>query len=135
MCYRLSAAVGKGVFVIASTAVMSIRINDLATLQGVYMPFLKNAGIFVSLSPSVRQNEAHGTFSLNNSVCLLLQLPDDSRRYFCIAKIVWITPAQLRSGKIRGVGLQFDRQAVAVRSSIETRLSSYQGGISKSQTL
>ena len=119
----------------ANTAILSVRIDELVTLQGAYMPFLKNAGIFIPLAPSIKQHESQDAFRLNNSVCLLLQLPDDSHRHFCIAKIVWVTPAQLGRGKIKGIGLQFDRQAGPVKSSIESRLSAYQGGISKSQTL
>ena len=100
------------------------------------MPFLKNGGLFLPVTAiHQRVGLSASRYKFQDSVCLLLQLLDDSQRYFCITKIVWITPSTIRGDRCKGIGLHFNRSDSQIRSLIEARLSTYKCKSGLSQTL
>ena len=100
------------------------------------MPFLKNGGLFLPATAVPHKSErSTSSYKFQDSVCLLLQLLDDSQRYFCLTKIVWITPIEIRGDRCKGIGLHFDRGDSQIRSLIESRLSTYKSESGQSQTL
>ena len=99
------------------------------------MPFLKHGGLFLPATSLGHFSNTANVFKLMDSVCLLLQLPDDSQRHLCITKIAWITPSQSGSGRRRGIGVQFDRQAAYIRASIESKLGASHKDLSITQML
>lgn len=96
------------------------------------MPFLKNGGLFLPVS---KKGQPHVKYKIQDSVCLLLQLLDDSQRYLCITKIVWITPAKITADRAEGIGLHFDKSDSGLRALIDSKLSAYKNRASQSQTL
>ena len=99
------------------------------------MPFLRNGGLFLPSSALKQGEQSASSYKLQDSVCLLLQLLDDSRRHLCITKVVWITPAENRGDRRKGIGLHFERSDTQIRSLIESKLIDYKIGPSQSQTL
>jgi len=126
------------------------------------MPFLNNAGLFISAAqPHVAAAGSRGigdrestvsvegagdrtsklleTYQFNDVVCLVLQLPDASEKFCTLATVAWVTPVSLREGKSRGIGLQFHKADRRLRCAIESRLNTHLAtgaGISqRSQTL
>lgn len=100
------------------------------------MPFLKNGGLFLPTTAALRKEEQlHERYKFQGSVCLLLQLLEDPQRHFCITKIVWITPSQIRADRRRGIGLHFDMSGSPIKSLIESRLRTYNKEPRQSQTL
>jgi len=100
------------------------------------MPFLKNGGLFLPVTAAPQKGEQSAShYKFQDSVCLLLQLLDDSQRHFCITKVVWLTPTKIRGGRCKGMGLHFGRNDSQLRALIESRLSTYKRESSQSQTL
>ena len=119
----------------ASTTVLSIRIDDIDTLQNTYMPFLQNGGLFLPFTSSPKERGSRHTYSLEDSVCLLLQLPDNPQQYLSITKIVWITPVNLGNGRCSGIGVRFDKQSSQIKALIESKLSACQKELRRCPTL
>lgn len=100
------------------------------------MPFLKNGGLFLPATVHPRkEGQSHERYKFQGNVCLLLQLLDDAQRRFCITKVVWITPSQIRGDRRKGIGLHFDRSDSQIKSLIESRLGTYKKEPRQSQTL
>ena len=100
------------------------------------MPFLKNGGLFLPVMALPKKTEQScSSYKLQDSVCLLLQLLDESQRYFCLTKIVWITSTEIRGDCCNGIGLHFDRGDSPLRYLIESKLAACKSGVGQSQTL
>lgn len=93
-----------------------IDIKDKATLYNYYMPFLKNAGLFI---PTPQE------FSPQSKALVLLTLPDEKTKRTVSGKICWITPKAAQIGQQQGVGIHFDdsEQNRLLRSDIEKMLA------------
>lgn len=112
------------------------------------MPFLNNGGLFIFVAqPHVAAAGSKGivnrgntvsvegvgdktsklleTYQLNDVVCLVLQLLDASEQFCTLAKVVWVTPASLREGKSKGLGLHFHKADRRLRCAIESRLNTH----------
>jgi len=100
------------------------------------MPFLKNGGLFLPTSLiATKAGEPAEDYQINSNVCLLLQLFDDSQQYFCVTKVVWISPAQVCNGQSRGIGLHFGRSEAALNAAIKAKLKGYEKTANLTQTL
>ena len=77
--------------------VLSVSINDLRTLRAAFMPFLRNAGLFVP---------THNEYGMGDEVFLVVKLLGEEQ-YALAATIVWMTPAGAQSSRTKGVGVQF----------------------------
>jgi type IV pilus assembly protein PilZ len=97
-------------------AVLSLAIKEKAALYAAYMPYLKNAGIFV---PTNRP------YQLGDEVYLILTLMDDPTKIPVAGKVIWISPA---GGGARqpGIGVHFpaDESGINARKRIEDILGS-----------
>ena len=77
--------------------VLSVSINDLRTLRAAFMPFLRNAGLFVP---------THNEYGMGDEVFLVVKLLGEEQ-YALAATVVWMTPAGAQSSRTKGVGVQF----------------------------
>lgn len=84
---------------------------------------------------AIASPKKQSSIKLQDSLCLLLQLLDDSRQYLCITKIVWITPAKITGDRKEGIGLHFDKSDSWLKTRIETKLSTYKAQVKQAQTL
>jgi len=100
----------------ARQGILSLAVKDKASLYNAYMPFLKNAGIFV---PTPKR------YFLGDEVFLLLMLPESSERLPVAGKVIWVTPVGAQGNRPSGIGVQFAETAEgeAVKSKIEALLA------------
>ena len=90
--------------------VLSVSINDLRTLRAAFMPFLRNAGLFVP---------THNEYGMGDEVFLVVKLLGEEQ-YALAATVVWMTPAGAQSSRTKGVGVQFKGQdGVKLKGRIE----------------
>lgn len=78
--------------------ILEVDIKDKKQLQGVYMPFLTNGGIFL---PTARE------YALGEEVHLKLSLMKESRQYTVTGRVAWITPRNALNKRIQGIGVHF----------------------------
>ena len=64
---------------------IQVTINDRATLQASYMPYIKGGGLFI---PSKQQ------VKMGDEVFVLAGLPDQSQKTPLTGKVVWISQKQ-----------------------------------------
>ena len=94
-------------------SLLSLSIADENVLYATYMPFVRHGGLFV---PTTENHE------LGDEVFLLLALPDDQDRIPVAGRVVWVTPAHARNGRLPGIGVQLSADDDLVRSRIEACL-------------
>lgn len=112
-----AAAETSGAPAIVRPSVLSLAIKERSALYSAYMPFLKNAGIFV---PTNKQ------YKVGDEIYLILSLMDEPNKYPIAGKVAWITPAGANNSKSQGIGVHFpdDESGQRVRKSIEDILGS-----------
>ncbi|OED41634.1 pilus assembly protein PilZ [Endozoicomonas sp. (ex Bugula neritina AB1)] len=93
---------------------MSLTIKDTTSLYESYMPFIKGGGLFVP---------THKKYSLGDDVFIRLTLMEEAEKLPVPGKVVWLTPAGSQSGRVAGIGVQFNDQTDVVRTKIETYLA------------
>ncbi len=96
-------------------SVLSLAIKEKAALYAAYMPFLKNAGIFVPTNKS---------YKIGDQIYLILTLMDDPNKYPIEGKVAWITPGGAHNSKAQGIGVHFpeDESGARVKLRIEELL-------------
>lgn len=95
--------------------VLSLSIKDKGVLYTAYMSFLKEGGLFI---PTKR------TFSMGESVSMLLTLMDEQETFTVNGTVVWVTPQGAQGNRAAGIGVQFSGdEAKQVRNKIETYLA------------
>ena len=106
---------------------LSMSINDTHVLHSVYMPFIRNGGLFV---PTDRP------YQLGDDLIILLQLLQEPDRVPVSGKVVWITPTQAGGQRAQGVGIAFDeREGKQLKARIENYLAGYSGSQRPTQTM
>ncbi|MEN9868495.1 MAG: hypothetical protein RL748_4085 [Pseudomonadota bacterium] len=100
---------------IARPSVLSLAIKEKAALYAAFMPFLKNAGIFVPTNKA---------YKIGDQIYLILTLMDDPAKYPIEGKVAWITPAGAHNSKAQGIGVHFpdDESGQRVKLRIEELL-------------
>lgn len=94
---------------------LSLKLKDRRALQSVYLPFLRDGGLFV---PSLRE------FQLGEQVLILLRLPEQNESLPVAGRVAWIVPAHAARGGKPGIGVQLSRlDGGALRSRIETLIA------------
>jgi type IV pilus assembly protein PilZ len=93
----------------------TLKLCDKNKLLAVYMPFIKNGGIFVQTNIS---------YPLGQPIKLVLQLPEEEMAHTVMGKVVWITPMAAQGGLPAGVGVQMEANDtnVLLRAKIENSL-------------
>ena len=94
--------------------IFSLAIKTELILQRVYMPFLKNGGLFIAGNRGLQIGER---------VFLLLQLIDRTERIPVAAKVVWITFAGALGNRTPGVGVQFEEAEGEAKNQTEHLLA------------
>ena len=95
-------------------SIFSLVIKDEAVLHRIYMPFLKNGGLFIDGIRSLQ---------IGDSVFLLLQLIDHAERIPIAAKVVWITFLGAMENRTPGIGIQFEESGGEAKTQIEYLLA------------
>lgn len=91
-------------------SLLSLTVADESVLYATYMPFVQHGGLFVPTT------EPH---DLGDEVFVLLGLPDAQERIPVAGRVVWVTPAHARNGRVAGIGVQLSAEDDLVRSRIE----------------
>ncbi len=94
--------------------ILNVRIEDDASLQSAYMPFVTGGGLFIP---------AEGEFNLGEEVFVLLELSEVKDPLPIAGKVIWVTPENASREWMRGVGLQFSQDDQGVKELIESRLA------------
>ena len=94
--------------------ILNVRIEDDASLQSAYMPFVTGGGLFIP---------AEGDFNLGEEVFVLLELSEVKDPLPIAGKVIWVTPESASREWMRGVGLQFSQDDQGVKELIESRLA------------
>jgi type IV pilus assembly protein PilZ len=99
----------------AKQGILSLKVNDKASLYKAYMSYLKGGGLFV---PTTQQ------YSLGDEVVLLITLVEANERLSVAGKVVWVTPKGAGS-RTPGIGVHFNEaggDGEAARTKIEAML-------------
>lgn len=106
----------KHALVAESPKMLTLVVNDKAAMSAVYMPFLKNGGMFIPTSHS---------YKLNDEVFILLNLLDAPEKILAKGHVAWINPKDSH-GRKKGVGVHFDESenSRALRRKIEENMGS-----------
>ncbi len=94
--------------------ILNVQIEDDASLQSAYMPFVTGGGLFIP---------AEGEFTLGQEVFVMLSLQDLQEPLPIAGKVIWVTPENAGRDWMRGIGLQFSDDDQEVRELIESRLA------------
>lgn len=78
--------------------VISCAFPSEASLYLAYMPFIKGGGLFI---------RTNSTYTLGNSIQLVIKLFNEPDSYIVDGHVVWITPRGAQGSKPPGIGIQF----------------------------
>jgi len=95
-------------------SILRLTIANKNDLFAAYMPFVENGGLFVPTDKA---------FKLGDEVMIMLELNEE--RTAIPGKVAWINPRRAQGKQVRGVGIQFNKQAeaAATRRKIEAELA------------
>lgn len=107
--------------------ILTLNIQDKASLVASYMPFVKNGGLFIPTNKAYR---------LGDEVFMLLTLLEDPERLPVAGKVIWLTPRGAQNKRPQGIGVQFNQQdAGATQRKIEGLLAGALGQERPTHTL
>lgn len=114
--------------VAARQGIISLKLKDAASLYNVYMPFLRNGGLFYATT----QN-----YSLGDEVVMLISLADESERLSVVGKVAWVCPAGAQGNRTAGIGVHFNESSDAevARQRIEHALAGMLNSERATQTM
>lgn len=94
---------------------INLSIKDKQALYAVYMPFIRNGGLFIPTDRS---------YTLGDAISLNITLLEANEKLAINTKIVWITPKGAQGKRASGVGVQFDtKDSGHAQKKIETYLA------------
>ncbi|PJE79924.1 hypothetical protein CI610_01093 [invertebrate metagenome] len=93
---------------------LSLKIEDAASLYEAYMPFVDGGGLFIPTEKS---------YQLGDEVFLKLNLPEEPDTLPIAAKVIWITLKGAQSRRMAGIGIQFMDVRGVAKAKIETLLA------------
>lgn len=94
-----------------------LSIPDLASLGAMYMPFIRNGGLFVS---------GRSDYELGATCFVLVRLMDEQASWPVCARIIWKTCSDSRQAN-QGIGLQFLDSENKLKRRLETLLDEIKG--------
>jgi type IV pilus assembly protein PilZ len=106
--------------------ILTMDIADKAALYAVYMPFIRNGGLFIP----AQQNNDREHYSLGDEVFLLLNLAELGERLPVAGKVVWVTPPGAQGQRQAGIGIQF---SVQDGGTTQQKIESLLGGALRSE--
>lgn len=92
---------------------LALTVPDTSTLFSAYMPFLERGGLFVPTKTP---------YALGDQVTLLLTLPGECERLTVSGDVVWVSPDEISSQRVAGIGVHFSFKDIALRERIEMLL-------------
>ena len=99
----------------ARPRILNFAIPDQNSLYAAYMPFIKNGGIFITISRR---------YALGDDIFLVLKLLNEQQNWPIAGKVVWLTPPGAEGNRAVGIGIQFsDLDKGVARHKIETFLA------------
>lgn len=108
-------------------SIPTMIIKDQAMLYSVYMPFLKNGGLFM---PTTQK------YKLGEEVFFLLKLMDEPQDIPVSGTVAWMTPIGAQGRRSAGIGVHFsDQEGAEVRKLIEHYLAGTLDSDRPTQTL
>lgn len=95
--------------------ILQLNLRDKNALRTLYMPFLRNGGIFIP---------TESPYKLGDEIYVLLTLTEENNRIPLQGQVVWITPRGMQGNRTQGVGIKFyDTEAgQQARRTLETWL-------------
>lgn len=95
--------------------ILSLTIRDKSSLYAAYMPFIKNAGLFIPTNK---------IYKIEDEVFILLTLTDSKEKLPVAGRVIWLTPKGAQANRTAGIGVQFSElDNGATRNKIETQLA------------
>jgi type IV pilus assembly protein PilZ len=91
-----------------------LAIKDRETLAKLYMPFVRNGGLFIPTSRCP---------ALGSQVFLALKLMNEPIRHPVCATVIWITPEKAQGGRVAGIGVRFSDPDNQVKHRITNSLA------------
>ncbi|MBY0346041.1 MAG: PilZ domain-containing protein [Neisseriaceae bacterium] len=82
----------------ARNNILQLNLRDKNALRALYMPFLRNGGIFIPTETP---------YKLGDEIYVLLTLTEENSRIPLQGQVVWITPKGMQGNRIEGVGIKF----------------------------
>lgn len=108
-------------------AKIELAVRDKQALYAVYMPFVKNGGLFIP-----NKNE----FELGDRLVLILDLMQGAERLEINGSVIWITPRGAAGKRATGVGIQIDEDDNGLnQKKIETYLAGTQDSDRRTHTM
>ena len=95
--------------------ILQLNLRDKNALRPLYMPFLRNGGIFIP---------TESPYALGDELYVVLTLTEENNRIPLQGQVVWVTPRGMQGNRIQGVGIKFyDTEAgQQARCTLETWL-------------
>jgi type IV pilus assembly protein PilZ len=107
--------------------ILSIAIADKNILHSTYMPFLTNGGLFIP---------TRKIFKMNQTVQIMLKLPEIDEKVLIDGEVVWITPEGAQNNKLPGIGIEFTGEdSVKIRKKIENLLGDLLTSVAVNHTM
>lgn len=78
--------------------ILQLNLRDKNALRSLYMPFLRNGGIFIP---------TENPYDLGDEMYVLLSIAEESNRIPLQGQVVWITPKGALGNRTQGVGIKF----------------------------
>ncbi len=114
-----------------TTHMLSLHFPDIRVLRYAYMPFLIHGGLFIPFALLPPETERYQrSIRLNDYLCLLVQLPEETEGHCCLCRAVWLASHARHPGICAGVGFEFASDATALRTLIERKLLGHESSIS-----
>ena len=102
----------------ARPSVIQLNIKGITALYLSYIPIFANGGLFIPTSKE---------YGIDDSVYVLVTLPNNPQRFAVTGKVGWITPPHSSGQRPQGVGIKFpdNEQCRQLRLQIEALLANY----------
>lgn len=103
---------------------LTLNIADRDALYRLYMPYLRNGGLFV---PTTAE------YDLGDEVLLLLTY--EKQRFSISGKVAWINPKGAQNRRQQGVGVQFGPDSAEAQRHFEAALAGMQSSERPTETM
>lgn len=103
-----------------------LAIPDLQTLGALYMPYIRNGGLFIPTSK---------TYGIGKQVFLIFRLMNEPSRWPVCAKVIWLTPDKAQGKKLRGIGVRFMDRDNCLKGKMDKLLLNHNAEKIKSATI
>ena len=113
---RLNSGLNSGLNRKLSKRPLKLNVRDRLTLHKVYMPWIRNGGVFLP---------GNLDFRLGDPLFILLELPDEAGEVSVAGKVVWVAGKHIKAPHRSGVGVQFVGEFGQVRERIESCLAGH----------